>query len=470
MEKLFTLQEQQQHFEAAQSFFLQGNYKEAEPLLRLVIESAFQHQDYPTYVSAIIFLNRTFINISQFDKMHSFLLILAPFISEHGTPEDYYYYRMHQVIFNNHYLIGDVVADYEALLNDSWTSEDKNLTFLIASNLIYTYIEKNEIERGIALFEKLEHAYQGFEFTNKMTLYMHYIYAFLLFYLKEDYKQCQLMITTIQENPKVHIVDSFSYMLDICNGLLQAQIGDIHVAKEVFKQGVEKTDNLLHIRFEMKLWVDTLKKFDMKDDVILYQDMLIRLLDKHYDSEMSAMRKQSMEDRSRQFYEGQIYVDQLTNVKNRNFYEDLLAKQQQVKNYTVAVLDIDHFKSINDTYGHTVGDEAIQFVAKHLAQWNPHHDISVIRFGGDEFILLMPYPIEEMKLELQLLHQQMMHTPFHIKKLQQQIPISISMGVGYTGERYQTIDVLFEAADKTIYEAKRSRGAIIISEVDATFN
>lgn len=72
MEKIFTLNEQQQSFNTAQTLFLQGNYKEAEPLFRLVIESAFQHKDYDTYVKAIVFLNRTFVNTLQMDLIQPF--------------------------------------------------------------------------------------------------------------------------------------------------------------------------------------------------------------------------------------------------------------------------------------------------------------------------------------------------------------------------------------------------------------
>ena len=156
------------------------------------------------------------------------------------------------------------------------------------------------------------------------------------------------------------------------------------------------------------------------EDVIYYQGLMITLLETQYAKEVGQVRKESMKELSRQFYEGQLFVDQLTGAKNRNFYEHLLSKQQRVKNYTIVVLDIDRFKKINDTYGHTLGDEAIKFVASHLLKWTPKHDISIVRYGGDEFILLIPYRYEEFRESIQQLHDKILTTPFYIQKQMKQ--------------------------------------------------
>lgn len=144
-------------------------------------------------------------------------------MDDYGTKEDYYYYRLHKIILNKHYLLGDAQKEYETLLGEVWDSEYKNFAFLIASNLMNSYIETNQIEKGIQLYEGIQQAYANFEFPNKMTLYMHYIYVFLLFYLNGDLDKCQAALQEIKDNPKIHIVESFSYMFDICEGLLQAE-------------------------------------------------------------------------------------------------------------------------------------------------------------------------------------------------------------------------------------------------------
>lgn len=197
------------------------------------------------------------------------------------------------------------------------------------------------------------------------------------------------------------------------------------------------------------------------EDVIYYQGLMITLLETQYAKEVGQVRKESMKELSRQFYEGQLFVDQLTGAKNRNFYEHLLSKQQRVKNYTIVVLDIDRFKKINDTYGHTLGDEAIKFVASHLLKWTPKHDISIVRYGGDEFILLIPYRYEEFRESIQQLHDKILTTPFYIQKTDETINLSVSMGIGYTNDYYYSVGNLFEIADTAIYEAKKTRSTIV---------
>lgn len=466
MENLFTIEEQEEYFILGKQHFLNGNYKEAEPLFRLAIESAFQHRNYQTYTSSMIWLNRTLVNTQQINKMYPLLLILNPLIKEFATDEDTYYYRLHKATFNYHYLIGDPIAEFEHLFEDILPTENKFMVLMIGSNLLFTYLEHEEIDKGIALFYRLEALYIAHVTENKLASFMYLIFGFLLLYSKEDYTACQKLLYEIEHSGNIVIIESFAYNFSICKALLEIQFGEIETAKSYFEKGLTQVSNLIHVRYQLKLWVHELKKLGLKDDVIYYQDKLIHLLEAHYAAEMSAMRKETMDEMSRQFYEGQIYVDQLTNVKNRNFYENLLSKQQQVKNYTVAVLDIDHFKSFNDTFGHTVGDEAIKFIASHLSNWNTRHDISIVRYGGDEFIILMPYPFSEMEIPLRSLHERIMNSTFYIKKGNLEVEISISLGIGHTEDTYEMIDVLFERADTAIYKAKEMRATIEVAGVN----
>lgn len=464
MQQLFSIDQQQQHFEKGKSLFLEGHYAESEAVLRLVVESSLQHQDYTTCVQSIIWLNRVFINTTQFDEMYGFLLMINPLINTYGTEEDILFCRFQTCIFNSHYSIGDVMGDFEKLFDEALQTPFTQTTFLIGSNLLFTYLELNEIDRGIALYHRLEPVYRSLTFTNKMTAFMHSIYAFLLFFTKKDYVTCEQLIDEIEHSDDITIVSSSAYIFDVCKALLTARIGNIDEAKHIFHQTINTIDDLIYVRYELKLWVELLEEYRLYDDVITYQKVIIQVLENQYASEISKVRKEMIEERSRQYYEGQIYVDQLTSVQNRNFYENLLAKQQKVKHYTVAVLDIDKFKLINDHYGHTVGDDAIKFVASHLSKWKPKYDASIIRYGGDEFIILLPYSIDETFPLLTQLHNLILNAPFYISKHDHTISISVSIGVGYTHATYHTLQTLFEVADNAIYKAKQQRGMLVIDE------
>lgn len=314
MQQLFSIDQQQQHFEKGKSLFLEGHYAESEAVLRLVVESSLQHQDYTTCVQSIIWLNRVFINTTQFDEMYGFLLMINPLINTYGTEEDILFCRFQTCIFNSHYSIGDVMGDFEKLFDEALQTPFTQTTFLIGSNLLFTYLELNEIDRGIALYHRLEPVYR----------------SLLLFFTKKDYVTCEQLIDEIEHSDDITIVSSSAYIFDVCKALLTARIGNIDEAKHIFHQTINTIDDLIYVRYELKLWVELLEEYRLYDDVITYQKVIIQVLENQYASEISKVRKEMIEERSRQYYEGQIYVDQLTSVQNRNFYENLLAKQQKV--------------------------------------------------------------------------------------------------------------------------------------------
>ena len=146
--------------------------------------------------------------------------------------------------------------------------------------------------------------------------------------------------------------------------------------------------------------------------------------------------------------------DGLTRLFNRTYAMERLDElTQEFKRYgstfCVALLDIDHFKKINDTYGHQAGDEVLVHVARELRERSRQTDVAA-RFGGEEFILVMPHTSMEgamaavEKIRLGIKGQTM--TAHKIK-------VSVSAGV----TQYAGQDILqcIEDADKTLYRAKR---------------
>ena len=86
-------------------------------------------------------------------------------------------------------------------------------------------------------------------------------------------------------------------------------------------------------------------------------------------------------------FDRSIFVDSLTGAYSRRYFEKFLADSEQVGG--VAMIDVDHFKEVNDRFGHLVGDKALQAVATAVQSSLRQSDI-LIRYGGDEFLLLMP--------------------------------------------------------------------------------
>ncbi|MFM7634078.1 MAG: diguanylate cyclase domain-containing protein [Cyanobacteriota bacterium] len=151
-------------------------------------------------------------------------------------------------------------------------------------------------------------------------------------------------------------------------------------------------------------------------------------------------------------------TDGLTQLINRTLFmeqaKELLAEAEQRQGDLVfAILDIDHFKRINDTFGHSCGDAALAHVAGIFRTVTRPEDL-VCRFGGEEFALLLHgtrpsagKALERLRLQLEM--SRLSHGGHHLQ-------LHASIGAVATAEGGYNIDYLYNLADKALYLAKRS--------------
>ena len=123
------------------------------------------------------------------------------------------------------------------------------------------------------------------------------------------------------------------------------------------------------------------------------------------------------------------------------------------RSFSVAIVDIDHFKRINDTTGHVAGDKALVKLAKLMRDSVRTTDIIIVRFGGDEFVLIMPETkLTGAKALLERLRRQV--KTISIPKV---ASVTISCGAAeWTGSADDTAETILQRADEALYEAKRS--------------
>lgn len=149
-------------------------------------------------------------------------------------------------------------------------------------------------------------------------------------------------------------------------------------------------------------------------------------------------------------------TDALTQLMNRTSFMELamevLAEAEERQGELVfAILDIDHFKRINDTYGHGCGDASLASIGSLLLTVTRPEDL-VCRFGGEEFAMLLATPkgcgskvLERLRLQLE-----MNRLSYRGHKL----PITVSIGAAATSDCGFNLDFLYNAADKALYAAK----------------
>jgi diguanylate cyclase (GGDEF)-like protein len=152
------------------------------------------------------------------------------------------------------------------------------------------------------------------------------------------------------------------------------------------------------------------------------------------------------------------YRDELTNIPNRLAYNaqinvEYARWQRHGKDLCMVILDLDHFKQVNDNFGHAAGDKTLQVVAKCIANCLRSTDF-LFRWGGEEFVLLLTQSdINEINRLLERIRQQIEQIPFKHKGKTITVTVSIGATSFKTGD---TVESAFERADENLFKAKNS--------------
>jgi diguanylate cyclase (GGDEF)-like protein len=161
------------------------------------------------------------------------------------------------------------------------------------------------------------------------------------------------------------------------------------------------------------------------------------------------------------------YHDELTGLPGRRALNEALLRQGS--RYAVALVDIDHFKKFNDTYGHDVGDQVLRMVASKLAQVSGGGE--AFRYGGEEFCVLFPGgSVQDARVHLEALRKTVEGSGFVLRGRgrprkkpsnpapargpRREVTVTISIGVAERNGRHADPNQVIKAADQALYRAK----------------
>jgi len=160
--------------------------------------------------------------------------------------------------------------------------------------------------------------------------------------------------------------------------------------------------------------------------------------------------------------------DGLTNIYNRRFFDGELKYQIKEAKKTgtplsVFMMDIDHFKVVNDTYGHAFGDQVLKAVTQSAASVLRKADC-LARYGGEEFVVSLPGAnVSRSMVVAERLREVVEHTKIYNSEHDEHISVTISIGVTQHSSG-QTAQQILMNADKALYDAKKSRNAVALFE------
>ncbi|MBL4636433.1 MAG: GGDEF domain-containing protein [Kofleriaceae bacterium] len=169
-------------------------------------------------------------------------------------------------------------------------------------------------------------------------------------------------------------------------------------------------------------------------------------------------------------YHEEIYrlttIDGLTQIFNKRYFTETLEREigralRYRRHLSLIMFDIDHFKKVNDNYGHLAGDHILRALAAAIKTRIRREDI-LARYGGEEFAIVLPeIERENAAVFAEKIRMLIERTSFEFESLQ--IPIRISVGVASLTQELEDCDALVKRADEKLYEAKNSGRNRVIS-------
>ncbi len=229
---------------------------------------------------------------------------------------------------------------------------------------------------------------------------------------------------------------------------------------ELIQKNSQSSNDLQELKSEISKNIDDIgggvddfaERFDERHEATAERNLKLTEQLSQMEQETQELQVMLQENRTKLLY------DALTGVYSRMAYDERI--QQELARwsryetlFSYVILDIDHFKRINDTYGHNAGDKALKLVAQLMTTYVRQSDY-VFRIGGEEFVLLLTSTAQDNASKLvEKMRAGIAASSFHFKGE----PVTLTLSAGITETRDgDDVESIYERADKALYKAKNS--------------
>ena len=144
-------------------------------------------------------------------------------------------------------------------------------------------------------------------------------------------------------------------------------------------------------------------------------------------------------------------TDPLTGLYNRHYFYERLKNRRKGESLTLCCIDLDHFKYINDTYGHQAGDEALKAIANLLRK--NFTEGFITRMGGDEFVVAL-FNVNDRNVVREQMERVMHDLKEYFRRDDRMRPLSMSIGIAKTENEHADLDMLLHQSDDAMYWSK----------------
>jgi diguanylate cyclase (GGDEF)-like protein len=426
-------------------------------ILYAIIFSLLGNDKIIIYIEWILVLLGIFLLKEQFGNM-LFVLMMVPIVKIISNKLNSFENIMLSVsVFLFSYLSGMNLL-ISLLISISF------LLFLVTLSFNFKKIGVIEKENGELKKENLDLMYETSKKNNQVDIISK------LFYRKkrlEEIKKIREIIEEIVETSNQLYNSDFSVLYQFKNGIYTKVLAKGKFENENIPETISmdkgknttltKKKMIIPIEYEKKAWgllVINGKKTQLTEDGrkadIDFESSDLEIIYLYLESALARLKEIKLTE---QLTEAAFY-DRLTSIPNRAFLEqDLLdekiAEMRETKKpFGVLIVDIDSFKSFNDTFGHIVGDEVLKIVSKIAEKSLVDEKDKFGRWGGEEFVAYLTGTPQEIKDKAELIRENIHNYNFSYRK------ITISGGIAFFGKDGRTLKDVIENADKALYQSK----------------
>lgn len=372
----------------------------------------------------------------------------------------------------------DTALDYfnQALFyaGDS-ANQSYNIAVLCHAYRGILYCKNHEYEKALDASQRIETLMQG----NPMLFYDASVLN-LNVRLYDMHKNDKALKETLAKlltlvSSSMDFLELSEFYFDICDYLLEKEMSEALSSVLSYIQPYCMQSPLIFLRYTyLKYQVAYSKKFCLAGDYLRYCGQMI-MLHSRYQEEQNQAKLYSLEyvERLRQtkndseLYREKSRIDQMTGLLNKYtiqfLVEEDLSKASPAKQSALILVDLDHFKQINDTLGHLTGDSFICQTASVIQNYFKDNALCG-RVGGDEFLV---YISDATDRSFIILQTEILRQEIHRRTSERNITITTqaSIGIAFSSEYCYNYETLFSAADKALYRAKlEGRNKVVVAE------
>ncbi len=274
-------------------------------------------------------------------------------------------------------------------------------------------------------------------------------------------KECEIYIPdgTVSRNHAEIAWDSTGFIIKDLGSTNGTFVNSIRITEKALSDGDKIRTGNSHLLFKAKK-KKIIKQSDSQQDshgTMIIERQIADIMDSVEDPELVSKLRglKGVFMKNKMQLAEQAIRDTLTGLYNRRFFDKTLKDEiNRAKRYkrdiSLIMIDIDHFKQFNDTYGHQKGDDVLRTAASILAENSRNSDI-VARYGGEEMVIILPEtPVDKASLAGEKVR---LNIAFEAKK-REGVKITISVGVAGFNTKNDTPEKLIKAADTALYAAK----------------